>query len=130
MSSGWRGLHPGARFAVVAVALLLVVNVALQLLDSTTRGADETAPRSSSFSTGSTGVAGWAELLRRNDRSTSAVRGSLTHESLISDSTLVVLDPDGVSDGEARDVRAFVESGRSEERRVGKECRSRWSPYH
>ena len=21
-------------------------------------------------------------------------------------------------------------SGRSEERRVGKECRSRWSPYH
>src|SRR2546427_2808959 len=25
---------------------------------------------------------------------------------------------------------AFVESHRSEERRVGKECRSRWSPYH
>ena len=23
-----------------------------------------------------------------------------------------------------------VEVGRSEERRVGKECRSRWSPYH
>ena len=23
-----------------------------------------------------------------------------------------------------------VEQGRSEERRVGKECRSRWSPYH
>src|SRR2546426_3420012 len=27
--------------------------------------------------------------------------------------------------------RAFqLSSGRSEERRVGKECRSRWSPYH
>src|SRR2546426_12837611 len=25
---------------------------------------------------------------------------------------------------------AFLEDGRSEERRVGKECRSRWSPYH
>ena len=25
---------------------------------------------------------------------------------------------------------AFVRSPRSEERRVGKECRSRWSPYH
>ena len=25
--------------------------------------------------------------------------------------------------------KAF-EGGRSEERRVGKECRSRWSPYH
>src|SRR2546430_9127473 len=24
----------------------------------------------------------------------------------------------------------FEEGGRSEERRVGKECRSRWSPYH
>ena len=26
--------------------------------------------------------------------------------------------------------RALAESERSEERRVGKECRSRWSPYH
>ena len=24
----------------------------------------------------------------------------------------------------------FLLKGRSEERRVGKECRSRWSPYH
>src|SRR3712207_336416 len=24
----------------------------------------------------------------------------------------------------------YLEDGRSEERRVGKECRSRWSPYH
>ncbi len=24
----------------------------------------------------------------------------------------------------------LVRGGRSEERRVGKECRSRWSPYH
>ena len=24
----------------------------------------------------------------------------------------------------------LVKKGRSEERRVGKECRSRWSPYH
>ena len=29
-------------------------------------------------------------------------------------------------------MRLFTEQGyeRSEERRVGKECRSRWSPYH
>ena len=31
-------------------------------------------------------------------------------------------------------ARIFVKAGnggnRSEERRVGKECRSRWSPYH
>ena len=29
-----------------------------------------------------------------------------------------------------RDTVAQVGGGRSEERRVGKECRSRWSPYH
>ena len=27
-------------------------------------------------------------------------------------------------------VRDAIKHGRSEERRVGKECRSRWSPYH
>ena len=29
----------------------------------------------------------------------------------------------------AKEIRIAFES-RSEERRVGKECRSRWSPYH
>ena len=29
-----------------------------------------------------------------------------------------------------RTVQAYHLSRRSEERRVGKECRSRWSPYH
>src|SRR2546427_3764378 len=29
-----------------------------------------------------------------------------------------------------RKVRSLAILGRSEERRVGKECRSRWSPYH
>src|SRR2546422_326733 len=33
----------------------------------------------------------------------------------------------GVEGSRASDM---VVSGRSEERRVGKECRSRWSPYH
>ena len=27
-------------------------------------------------------------------------------------------------------VKSKILFGRSEERRVGKECRSRWSPYH
>ena len=27
-------------------------------------------------------------------------------------------------------AEADAKTGRSEERRVGKECRSRWSPYH
>ena len=39
----------------------------------------------------------------------------------------------GSDSGDAgTDVRQIVErsGARSEERRVGKECRSRWSPYH
>ena len=32
--------------------------------------------------------------------------------------------------GEAETGSQAVEKYRSEERRVGKECRSRWSPYH
>ena len=28
------------------------------------------------------------------------------------------------------DLPIYLENARSEERRVGKECRSRWSPYH
>ena len=31
---------------------------------------------------------------------------------------------------EVVDNRYHVDASRSEERRVGKECRSRWSPYH
>ena len=38
-------------------------------------------------------------------------------------------------DGKEDEIIKLVEAGnvsfpRSEERRVGKECRSRWSPYH
>ena len=34
------------------------------------------------------------------------------------------------TNGTVVDVKVFNRHGRSEERRVGKECRSRWSPYH
>src|SRR2546427_3913216 len=39
--------------------------------------------------------------------------------------TLAYLVP-GIRSGK----RVIISTGRSEERRVGKECRSRWSPYH
>ena len=34
------------------------------------------------------------------------------------------------ADNDTRDGEQYLEDCRSEERRVGKECRSRWSPYH
>ena len=45
----------------------------------------------------------------------------------------VGVDCDFVTTGENFEEvkqKAFAHAGRSEERRVGKECRSRWSPYH
>ena len=43
----------------------------------------------------------------------------------------ITVDPRKLSKGELeRLTRKFTEKIRSEERRVGKECRSRWSPYH
>ena len=39
-----------------------------------------------------------------------------------------IADPGGAGLGDDLDV--VVDDDRSEERRVGKECRSRWSPYH
>src|SRR5438105_15696343 len=38
--------------------------------------------------------------------------------------------PGDVDTGRSAAARARRRPGRSEERRVGKECRSRWSPYH
>ena len=32
--------------------------------------------------------------------------------------------------GKGANLAEMTNLGRSEERRVGKECRSRWSPYH
>src|SRR2546426_8027629 len=44
----------------------------------------------------------------------------------------VPLEPDAQAGGDGARARidVVVEAVRSEERRVGKECRSRWSPYH
>jgi hypothetical protein len=110
-AGSWRRLHPAARAAIVIVVLAVVVNIVLSLLDSSTRGADETAPQSSSLSTGRDGLAAYAELLRRNDHDTAAQRGEVTGTTLSSADTLVVLDPVGFDRDEERAVRRFVERG-------------------
>ena len=38
--------------------------------------------------------------------------------------------PSARAAGRSRTHKVTVTAMRSEERRVGKECRSRWSPYH
>ena len=52
---------------------------------------------------------------------------NIEHEALNQIYTLV--KQPAFSDCKIR-IMPDVHAGRSEERRVGKECRSRWSPYH
>ena len=50
----------------------------------------------------------------------------------VSQSSLIGTRPEAMdtTDGVATSPLTAVDNNRSEERRVGKECRSRWSPYH
>src|SRR2546427_10358712 len=67
--------------------------------------------------------AGWAEcfeLLRGQGRSEDALRLAEGARAQFGDSAFSL----------ALKGAALIELTRSEERRVGKECRSRWSPYH
>ena len=52
-------------------------------------------------------------------------------KGLIKGKSALVIGPGlGDSKGVGELVKALLTDKRSEERRVGKECRSRWSPYH
>src|SRR3989442_15265544 len=73
------------------------------------------------------------EVVIRRGRACHVSAGVLTH--LVG--VVFVLDADAGAEsrvGEVGDVPRRVDvrvaRARSEERRVGKECRSRWSPYH
>lgn len=110
-AGAWRRLHPAVRAVIVFVLLVVVVNIVLSLVDASTRGSDDTAPRSSSLSTGRDGLAAYAELLRRNGHDTEAQRGEVTAAALSASDTLVVLDPVGLGGDEERAVRRFVERG-------------------
>ena len=73
----------------------------------------------------------WAEV----DLSAVSANCALILEHLPKDAQLfAVVKANGYGHGAIPVAHAALEGGatrmRSEERRVGKECRSRWSPYH
>ena len=54
-------------------------------------------------------------------------QGELRREKAINNIRILEL---GANPPQGKSPHLIVVIGRSEERRVGKECRSRWSPYH
>ena len=73
------------------------------------------------------------EEMRENTMIKDAIFQLARRENLSYDTARAVMDE--IMSGQASDIQmsaylTAMSMKRSEERRVGKECRSRWSPYH
>ena len=77
---------------------------------------------------------GVVEMKRNAHNQNGEQKGRLEVDSMTQEVDSKTQSMDGESDREQRKSnhrwKLVSDSGRSEERRVGKECRSRWSPYH
>lgn len=91
------------------VAVLLVLG-GLTLLSDTFGGGPQGSP-SSSYSTGSAGLAAWAELLARSGHDVTQLRVPLARATLDPRAALVVLDPDALLRSEGERLRAYVRAG-------------------
>lgn len=89
----WRGAGPFSRVTVVVVALALGVNVLLAGLNMAV-GSDPGGADGSSYATGASGVAAWAELLARQGRDVERLRVPLSDAKVAADATIVVVEPD------------------------------------
>ena len=68
----------------------------------------------------------WARVSANIGDRIDQINGLLTQALAANTESIAARDAAVVAEGNA----ASSASNRSEERRVGKECRSRWSPYH
>src|ERR1051325_11344645 len=112
------------RQRLIIVITLIVVIVVLIALNAASyvrveHVADsETSPDRSTFNSGATGTQAFYDFLHESGQQVVRWRESssmLLTVNAVKPATFVIIGPVQV---------------RSEERRVGKECRSRWSPYH
>ena len=73
-----------------------------------------------------------ATLAFRGEETVAVTVSEPTDEVVLNAVELAITEVTITSDGgeSLRGVPTMDEAARSEERRVGKECRSRWSPYH
>jgi hypothetical protein len=114
--SGFVGFKPffgkaGRRRPIwwIAVGFIVAVNVIALVVGyfAPTPG----GPESSSFATGPTGIAAWAELLARSGHVVDASREPLDGDLPDRGTTLVVLDPESLDSGARENVTDFVGRG-------------------
>jgi hypothetical protein len=97
------------RIAIAIIAVVVGVNLVTVVVDAVIPS--PSGPASSSFATSPEGAAAWAELIRRSGGEVRALRERLSDDTLPSEGTVVVLDPDSFSTGQARALRRFAERG-------------------
>lgn len=102
------------RLTIITVAIVAVV-VALNLLagglDRAVGGSQPTGPDGSSYAASAQGLAAYATLLTHFGHPIDRIRGPLDHASLDPRDTLVVLDPDVVTEDESAAMLEFVTAG-------------------
>ena len=97
------------RLAFGAVAVVVAVNLVTVAVDAFLPSPE--GPRSSSFATSPQGMAAWAELLDRSGTEVRRLRERPSDDTLPSEGTVVMLDPESFTGGQARALRRFAEGG-------------------
>ena len=90
----------------VVLGAVIAITVVLDALVPSPGG-----PRSSSFATAPDGVAAWADLARRSGLEVRTLRERWSDDTAPSEGTVVLLDPDELTRGQARALRRFAEGG-------------------
>jgi hypothetical protein len=98
-----------ARFLLGLLAVVVGLNAIAIGIDALVPSPE--GPRSSSFATSPAGLAAWAELAERSGRRVDVLRARPSDASLPSAGTVVLLDPDEFTFGQANALRRFAERG-------------------
>lgn len=111
ISKRWSGAAGTTRWIVAGVGLVVALNLLALLGDALFGGGARGGPASSSFTTGPSGVAAYAELLDRAGLRLTQSRSSLSARELDADTTVIALHPARMSRRERDLVARGVEQG-------------------